>query len=131
MEMLVGIPGSNQGELHQSGVNLDEFAHRAANMYLNMIFRDGFYHADPHPGNYMLLPETVVGVVDCGMVGRIDDELRETFEDLLIAFSQRNSEELCGLLLRVCSAPRTLSRRVPLGCERLPRRVRQPVDQGV
>ena len=105
MEMLVGIPGSNQGELHQSGVNLDEFAHRAANMYLNMIFRDGFYHADPHPGNYMLLPETVVGVVDCGMVGRIDDELRETFEDLLIAFSQRDSEELCGLLLRVCSAP--------------------------
>ena len=105
MEMLVGIPGSKQGELHQSGVNLDEFAHRAANMYLNMIFRDGFYHADPHPGNYMLLPETVVGVVDCGMVGRIDDELRETFEDLLIAFSQRDSEELCGLLLRVCSAP--------------------------
>ena len=105
MEMLVGIPGSKQGELHQSGANLDEFAHRAANMYLNMIFRDGFYHADPHPGNYMLLPETVVGVVDCGMVGRIDDELRETFEDLLIAFSQRDSEELCGLLLRVCSAP--------------------------
>jgi len=105
MEMLVGIPGSKQGQLHQSGVNLDEFAHRAANMYLNMIFRDGFYHADPHPGNYMLLPETVVGVVDCGMVGRIDDELRETFEDLLIAFSQRDSEELCGLLLRVCSAP--------------------------
>ena len=58
------------------GLTCDEFAHRAANMYLNMIFRDGFYHADPHPGNYMLLPETVVGVVDCGMVGRIDDELR-------------------------------------------------------
>ena len=105
MEMLVGIPGSKQVELHQSGVDLDEFAHRAANMYLNMIFRDGFYHADPHPGNYVLLPDTVVGVVDCGMVGRIDDELRETFEDLLIAFSQRDSEELCELLLRVCSAP--------------------------
>ena len=105
MEMLVGIPGSNQMELHQSGADLEEFAHRAANMYLNMIFRDGFYHADPHPGNYMLLPGTVVGVLDCGMVGRIDDELRETFEDLLVALSQRDSEELCDLLLRVCSAP--------------------------
>jgi len=105
MEMLVGIPGSKPVELHQSGVDLDEFAHRAANMYLNMIFRDGFYHADPHPGNYMLLPETVVGVLDCGMVGRIDDGLRETFEDMLIALSQRDSEELCELLLRACSAP--------------------------
>jgi len=105
MEMLVGIPGSKQAELHQSGADLDEFAHRAANMFLNMIFRDGFYHADPHPGNYMLLPETVVGVVDCGMVGRIDDQLRETFEGLLIALSHRDSEELCELLLRAGSAP--------------------------
>jgi len=105
MEMLVGIPGSKQGELHQSGADLDEFAHRAANMYLNMIFRDGFYHADPHPGNYMLLPETVVGVVDCGMVGRIDDQLQETFEDMLSALSRRDSEELCELLLRAGSAP--------------------------
>ena len=105
MEMLVGIPGSKQEELHQSGADLDEFAHRASNMYLNMIFRDGFYHADPHPGNYMLLPDTVVGVVDCGMVGRIDDELRETFEDLLIALSQGDSKELCELILRACSAP--------------------------
>lgn len=105
MEMMAGIPGSEQVELHRSGADLDEFAHRAANMYLNMIFRDGFYHADPHPGNYMLLPGTVVGVLDCGMVGRIDDELRETFEDVLVAVSQRESEELCELLLRACSAP--------------------------
>ena len=105
MEMLVGIPGSNQEDLHQSGVNLDEFAHRAANMYLSMIFRDGFYHADPHPGNYMVLPETVVGVIDCGMVGRIDDDLREMFEEALLALSHGDSQELCELILRACSAP--------------------------
>ncbi|MGO9915231.1 MAG: ABC1 kinase family protein [Isosphaeraceae bacterium] len=105
MEMMEGIPGSKQVELHQSGADLEEFAHRAANMYLNMICRDGFYHADQHPGNYMLLPGTIVGVLDCGMVGRIDDELREIFEDLLVALSQRDSEKLCELLLLVCSAP--------------------------
>lgn len=109
MELLVGIPGSQQVELHQSGADLDEFAHRAANMFLNMIFRDGFYHADPHPGNYMLLPETVVGVLDCGMVGRIDEQLRETFEALLIALSQRDSDELCKLILRAGSAPADIS----------------------
>jgi len=42
-----------------------------------MIFRDGFDHADPHPGNLMLLPEGVVGVLDLGMVQRLDDDLRE------------------------------------------------------
>ncbi len=109
MEMMVGIPGSKHLELHQSGADLDEFARRAANMYLNMIFRDGFYHADPHPGNYILLPGTVVGVVDCGMVGRIDENLRETFEDMLFAVSERDGEALCDLLLRVCSAPADIS----------------------
>jgi ubiquinone biosynthesis protein len=105
MEMLVGIPGYNQAELHQSGADLNEFARRAARMYLNMIFRDGFYHADPHPGNYLLLAGTTVGVIDCGMIGRIDDSLRELFEDLLLALFQRDSEGLCDLLLRAGSAP--------------------------
>ena len=105
MEMLVGIAGTRQQELHDSGVDLDEFARRAAGVYFKMIFRDGFYHADPHPGNYIVLPGNVVGVLDCGMVGRIDHELRETFDNLLIALTQRDSEELCELLLRMCSAP--------------------------
>jgi ubiquinone biosynthesis protein len=75
MEQLEGILGTDHAALAASGADLDEFAHRGANMYLQMIFRDAFYHADPHPGNLMLLPGGVVGVLDCGMVGRLDEEL--------------------------------------------------------
>ena len=77
MERLDGILGTDSAALAASGADLNEFARRGANMYLQMIFRDAFYHADPHPGNLMLLPGGVVGVLDCGMVGRLDEELAE------------------------------------------------------
>jgi ubiquinone biosynthesis protein len=73
MEMLQGLSAENIEGLRQAKVDLDELARRGANMYLEMIFRDGFYHADPHPGNLMVLPGGVIGILDCGMVGRIDD----------------------------------------------------------
>ncbi|HTR21289.1 MAG TPA: AarF/UbiB family protein [Gemmatimonadales bacterium] len=45
---------------------------------IRMIYRDGFFHADLHPGNLLILPETKVGFIDLGMVGRLDSELRRT-----------------------------------------------------
>ncbi|HUJ71895.1 MAG TPA: AarF/UbiB family protein, partial [Verrucomicrobiae bacterium] len=85
MERLEGILGTDSEALATSGVDLDEFARRGANMYLQMIFRDAFYHADPHPGNLMLLTGGVVGVLDCGMTGRLDEELAEGLDELLMA----------------------------------------------
>jgi ubiquinone biosynthesis protein len=73
-------------------------------MYLEMIFRDAFYHADPHPGNLMLLPGGVVGVLDCGMVGRFDEELAEELEDMLMAVADPSSGDLAESLLRLGSA---------------------------
>jgi ubiquinone biosynthesis protein len=43
---------------------------------IRMIYRDGFFHADLHPGNLLVLPETKVGFIDLGMVGHLDSELR-------------------------------------------------------
>ena len=83
MERLDGILGADSAALAASGTDLNEFARRGANMYLRMIFRDAFYHADPHPGNLMLLPGGVVGVLDCGMVGRLDEELAEGIDEML------------------------------------------------
>jgi ubiquinone biosynthesis protein len=105
MERLEGILGSDSAALAGSGADLNEFALRGANMYLQMIFRDAFYHADPHPGNLMLLPGGVVGVLDCGMVGRLDEELAEGIEDLLMAVVTHNSVDLAESLLRLGSAP--------------------------
>jgi len=105
MEQLEGILGTDSAALAASGVDLNEFAHRGVNMYLQMIFRDAFYHADPHPGNLMLLPGGVVGVIDCGMVGRLDAELVEGLDDMLMAVVNHNSADLGEILLRLGSAP--------------------------
>ena len=105
MEQLDGILGTDHAALAASGADLNEFAHRGANIYLQMIFRDAFYHADPHPGNLMLLPGGVVGVLDCGMIGRLDEELAETLEDLLMAVVNHNSVALGESILRLGSAP--------------------------
>jgi len=105
MERLEGILGTDSKALVASGVDLDEFARRGANMYLQMIFRDAFYHADPHPGNLMLLPGGVVGVLDCGMTGRLDEELAEGLDEMLMAIVNRNPMDLGDIILRLGSAP--------------------------
>src|ERR1035438_3333170 len=110
MERLDGILGTDSAALAASGADLNEFARRGANMYLQMIFRNAFYHAAPHPGTLMLLPDGVVGVLDCGMVGRLDEELAEGIEDMLMAVVTHNSVDLGETILRLGSAPPATSR---------------------
>ena len=55
---------------------------------IKMIFEDGFFHADPHPGNVIIIgpdDEPVVGLIDLGMVGRLSPELRDRTVDLMVA----------------------------------------------
>src|SRR5947199_41334 len=79
-------------------------------MYLAMIFRDAFYHADPHPGNLMMLPGGVVGVLDCGMVGRLDDTMRGEVESLLLSIINKDAIELTDSVMRLGSVPPELDR---------------------
>jgi ubiquinone biosynthesis protein len=110
MEMLVGVSGEDVPGMKAAGFDLNDFAQRGANMYLDMIFRDGFYHADPHPGNLMMLPGGVVGVLDCGMVGRLDDPMREEVESLLISIISKDAVELADSVMRLGSVPADLDR---------------------
>ena len=74
-------------------------------MYLEMIFHHGFYHADPHPGNLVVLPDEVIGLLDCGMVGRLDDSLREDVENVLMAIVTQDAQQLTSLVMRLGAVP--------------------------
>ncbi len=105
MERLKGIPVNDRAALQASGLDLKELAQKGGNLFLDMIFRDGFYHADPHPGNLMVLEGEVIGVLDCGMVGYIDDSFREEIEDMLLAAVDGDAEELTNAVIRVGQVP--------------------------
>ena len=82
-----------------------ELARRGARAFLDMIFRDGFFHADPHPGNVLLLPNGVLGLLDAGMVGRVDDALRGQIERGMIAVVTRDAAALADLVTQVGQCP--------------------------
>ncbi|MEL6105840.1 MAG: AarF/UbiB family protein [Planctomycetota bacterium] len=84
------------------------FSQTIAEIYMAMIFEEGLYHADPHTGNLFCLEDGRLGILDFGMTGRIDDALRETIEDMLVAISAGDQNRLIRLIRRVGDAPATL-----------------------
>jgi ubiquinone biosynthesis protein len=70
------------------GADGKSIAKLATGVIIKMIFEDGFFHADPHPGNVIIMPPDdapVVGMIDLGMVGRLSPELRDRTVDLMVA----------------------------------------------
>lgn len=110
MERLEGIKLTDRGDLEQQSIDLVEVARRCANLYMEMIFNHGFYHADPHPGNLMILDGNVVGLLDYGMTGRVDEQLQEDFEDMLLAIGNRDAAHLTSLITRIGQTPPNLDR---------------------
>jgi ubiquinone biosynthesis protein len=105
MEWLEGVPLSSPEDIAHCGIDLCAVARHGAEMYLEMIFRHGFYHADPHPGNLLLLENEGVGLLDYGMVGRIDESMREDIEELLLAIVDQDSQQLGAVVMRVGATP--------------------------
>jgi ubiquinone biosynthesis protein len=74
-------------------------AARGADSFLRMIVIDGFFHADPHPGNVFYLPDHRVVIIDYGMVGRFSQERRGQVVDLLAGVARMAEEPMLEVLL--------------------------------
>jgi len=110
MERLDGIKLSEREALAATGLDLEEVARRGADLYLEMIFEHGVYHADPHPGNILLLENEVIGLIDFGMVGRLDEPLQDDIETMLMALVEGDGVLLTSIIARVGRAPENLDR---------------------
>lgn len=99
MEQIKGIPGNHIEQLRTEGYDLKLLAARGADTILKMVLMDGFFHADPHPGNVFYLPENRIAIIDCGMVGRISVERRDQIADLLAALVAKDIDALRDILL--------------------------------
>ncbi|TWT50349.1 putative protein kinase UbiB [Rubripirellula amarantea] len=87
----------------------DRLSETIASVYLTMVFDEAFFHADPHLGNLIVLENGCLGILDFGMVGRIDENLRETIEEMLVAISTGDQNRLSRLVRRIGDAPPTLN----------------------
>jgi ubiquinone biosynthesis protein len=74
-------------------------ADRIVRSYFKQIFLDGFFHADPHPGNIFVTDDNAICFIDFGMMGALDEDFRQNLAELMIYFSDRNIDGLINQLI--------------------------------
>jgi ubiquinone biosynthesis protein len=110
MQMFNGTGVGNLEKLKRRKVDTGALAKQGAGAFVQMILRDGFYHADPHPGNVLVLKRGRIGILDAGMVGRLDEGLREKVVEMILAAGEQDAERLTDMICEICKAPATLDR---------------------
>ena len=89
-ERLHGTPLDDRDALVDAGLDPGDTLTKAANATFRQVFRDGFFHADVHPGNLFVTAEGAIGAVDFGIMGRIDLKARRILAEMLLAFLTRD-----------------------------------------
>lgn len=104
LERVRGIKINDVGALHTAGIDAGELAVVACNILLKMVFEDGFFHADPHPGNFFVEPDGRLGIIDFGMVGQISDTARWNLVRVLLAVVEQDAGRLAAATVQLCGA---------------------------
>ncbi len=98
-EELVGISATQLDAVRAAGFDTTLLAQRGADIMLRMILIHGYFHADPHPGNVIYLPDNRIGLIDFGMVGHLTEMRRQQLVSLLDALVHSNEDALLQVLL--------------------------------
>jgi len=98
-EHIDGIRGDDLAAIDNAGLDRKAIAARGVDAMLKMILVDGFFQADPHPGNVMCLPGNRLVLIDFGMVGRLSPARRGQIVDLLAGFVRHDEEAMLEVLL--------------------------------
>ena len=112
MERLRGVPfNAVETTIRAHGIDRDGLAVGLLNSLLNQIMRDGVFHADPHPGNVLLLDDGRLGLLDFGSVGRLDPNVQGALARLLVAVERRDPAGLRDALLDLAGQPDDVDQR--------------------
>nr|WP_298151494.1 AarF/UbiB family protein [uncultured Pseudoxanthomonas sp.] len=97
-ECLEGVPGRDLAAVDALGLDRVQLARTGAGLVLKMVLEDGFFHADPHPGNIFYMPDGAIGVIDFGMVGRVTEQRRFQIVRLLHGLVVHDSAAVAEVL---------------------------------
>ncbi|WP_202840597.1 ABC1 kinase family protein [Luteimonas saliphila] len=98
-ERLDGIPGRDLAAVDAAGLDRVQLARTGAGIVLKMVLEDGFFHADPHPGNIFYMPGGAIGVIDFGMVGRVSEPRRHQIVQLLHGLVDQDPASVTDVLV--------------------------------
>ncbi|MEX1189595.1 MAG: AarF/ABC1/UbiB kinase family protein [Bacteroidia bacterium] len=94
MEYVEGTKISNLEKLKSEGHDLASLARKGFDAYFKQIFEWGYFHADPHPGNLLILPDHSLGILDFGMVGRISQKDRKALIEFIIGLGRDDASRI-------------------------------------
>jgi ubiquinone biosynthesis protein len=101
-----GTPSRDPAALAAAGLDRHVLAHRGAQAMLKMVLEDGFFHADPHPGNVFYLPGNRVAFIDFGMAGHLSERRRDELVRLLAGLVGHDADSVVDVLLDWADAGR-------------------------
>lgn len=98
-EYIKGIPANDLEGIAAAGLNRKVLAVRGVDAFLKMALEDGFFHADPHPGNFFYLTGDKLALIDFGLVGSLSDQRRKELAQLLQGAITMNSRPVVDVLM--------------------------------
>lgn len=101
MEYIEGIKINNLDLLAENGYDRKAIAEKFTQCLLHQILIEGFFHGDPHPGNVVIMPGEVIGLMDFGMCGHLSHELKMQFVSLIISLKRGDSDGIINVLLQM------------------------------
>jgi ubiquinone biosynthesis protein len=101
MDYVSGTKITSLSPIAQLDLDGDVLAEEFFSAYLKQVLIDGFFHADPHPGNIFLTEDGRVALLDLGMTGRVSAHMQEDLLRLLLAISEGNGDETVKIVLRI------------------------------
>ena len=109
MEFLEGVKLSALGTAKAPMLDRRLVARRGADAVLRQVLVNGLFHADPHPGNILVLPGGVVAFVDFGIVGRLDRRMRDRVAEIIMAIHAHDAGRLAGIIVNVATPLRPVN----------------------
>ncbi len=100
-EYIDGIKITDLKRIRENGINPKIVAENGADIFLKQILIDGFFHADPHPGNIFVLKDNIIVPIDFGMVGRITPQLRERLVSIILGIVNRDAHQIGRVILKM------------------------------
>ncbi|HVK61269.1 MAG TPA: AarF/ABC1/UbiB kinase family protein [Bdellovibrionales bacterium] len=94
LEMLEGIPLSQKHALAQEGIDRQTVMRVGLKAYFKQVFKDGVFHGDLHAGNIFILPDNRIGMVDFGIVGRLNRRTQDAIANMFVSLYQEDYERL-------------------------------------